>query len=100
MLLNENPENYNYTNEELAKYLEETQDAVLEVGKILSRFISLLKANNVIDETDRQYILGNMSEEEYIKHFKESHALTNMLMKMFEMATPEKKSDNTNEDKG
>lgn len=88
-----------YTNEELVKYLKDTQDAVLETSKILSRFISLLKANNVIDETDRQYILGNMSEEDYIKHFKESHDLTNMFMKMFEMATPEKKSEDTNEDK-
>lgn len=97
MTPNENPENY--TNEELAKYLEETQDAVLETGKVLSRFISILKANSVIDETDRQYILGNMSEEEYIKHFKESHDLKNMFMKLFEMATPEKKSEGTNEDK-
>ena len=97
MAPNENPENY--TNEELAKYLKDTQDAVLKISQMLSRFISLLKANNVIDETDRQYILGNMSEEDYIKHFKESHYLTNMFMKLFEMATPEKKSDDTNEDK-
>ena len=97
MTSNENPKNY--SNEELAKYLEETQDAILETGKVISRFISLLKANNVIDETDRQYILGNMSEEEYIKHFKESHDLTNMLKKIFEMAAPEKKSEGTNDDK-
>ncbi len=94
-----NEDHENYTNEELAKYLKDTQDAVVETSKILSRFISLLKANNVIDETDRQYILGNMSEEDYIKHFKESHDLTSMFMKLFEMSTPEKKSEDTNEDK-
>ena len=86
-----------YTNEELAKYLKESQDALLEIGSVIGRFIGVLIANGVIDETDRKYIVGQMSEEDYTKHYKESHDLANLFKQMFDMATPKKKSEDTNE---
>lgn len=88
-----------YTNEELAKYLKETQEAVLTTGSVIGRFLAVLIAYGIIDKTDRQYIIGKMSEEDYIQHNKESNDIVNMFKQMFDMATPKKKSEDTNEDK-
>lgn len=86
-----------YTTEELTQYLAETQEGLLMTSKLISRFMSVLLTQGVIDETDRKYIVGKMTEEEYIKHYKESHDLTNLMRQMFNFPMRTEKSDVTEE---
>lgn len=86
-----------YSIEELTQYLAETQQGLLDASKIIARIINVLCTQGVIDDTDKAYILGKMTEEDYIKHYKESHDLTNMMRQLFNFPMSTEKPDNTEE---
>lgn len=90
-------DNKNYSIEELTQYLAETQQGLLDASKIIARVINVLRTDGVIDDTDKEYILGKMTEEDYIKHYKESHDLANMMRQMFNFPMSTEKPDNTEE---
>ena len=90
-------DNENYSVEELTEYLLATQQGVLRNTELISKFIGVLLTQGIIGETDRDYIVGKITEEEYIKHYKESHDLANMMRQMFNFPMQTEKSDNTEE---
>ena len=90
-------DNENYSIEELTQYLAETQQGLLDASKIIARVINVLCTQGVIDDADKAYILGKMTEEDYIKHYKDSHDLTNMMRQMFNFPMSTEKPDNTEE---
>lgn len=79
------------TNEELEKELEETKQALAETQKALLTLAGMVgrtravlrKVHNVIDDLDISYIKGELTEEEYIKKYKEQNSLSNVFMSLF-----------------
>ena len=69
----------------------------MDASKIIARVINVLCTQGVIDDADKAYILGKMTEEDYIKHYKDSHDLTNMMRQMFNFPMSTEKPDNTEE---
>ena len=79
------------TNEELEKELEETKKELAETQKALLTLAGMVgrtravlrKIHNVIDDLDISYIKGELTEEEYIKKYKEQNSLSNVFMSLF-----------------
>lgn len=81
------------TLEEMEKELEETKKELAETQKAL-----LTLAGNVIDDLDISYIKGELTEEEYIKKYKEQNSLSNAFMSLFSSipTTDDKEKGNEN----
>lgn len=78
------------TNEELENELEETkqelaetQEALLTLGELLGKLRAILEFHGAIDDLDISYIKGELTEEEYIKKYKEQNSLSNAFMSLF-----------------
>lgn len=71
------------TNEELEKELKATQEAILKLGDFCGRMRGLLVAHGTLTELDNKYILGELSEEEYVKQYKEQNSLAYAFNKLF-----------------
>lgn len=70
--------------EETKKELAETQKALLTLAGMVGRTRAVLrKIHNVIDDLDISYIKGELTEEEYIKKYKEQNSLSNAFMSLF-----------------
>lgn len=70
--------------EETKKELAETQKALLTLAGMVGRTRAVLrKIHNVIDDLDISYIKGELTEEEYIKKYKEQNSLSNVFMSLF-----------------
>lgn len=70
--------------EETKKELAETQKALLTLAGMVGRTRAVLrKVHNVIDDLDISYIKGELTEEEYIKKYKEQNSLSNVFMSLF-----------------
>lgn len=70
--------------EETKKELAETQEVILTLTGMLGRTWSVLrKFPNGIDDLDISYIKGELTEEEYIKKYKEQNSLSNAFMSLF-----------------
>jgi hypothetical protein len=71
------------TNEELEEALKVTQEAILKLGDFCGRMRGLLVAHGTLTELDNKYILGEISEEEYVKRYKEQNSLAYAFNKLF-----------------
>lgn len=70
--------------EETKQKLAETQKALLTLAGMVGRTRAVLrKVHNVIDDLDILYIKGELTEEEYIKKYKEQNSLSNAFMSLF-----------------
>lgn len=95
------------TNEELEKELEETKKELAETQKALLTLAGMVgrtravlrKIHNVIDDLDISYIKGELTEEEYIKKYKEQNSLANAFNMLFNMPTTDDKKEEDNNDK-
>ena len=79
----------NMTNEELEKELAKTQKSLMAVQASLSRVIQILFVYRVhmginFEEFDKDYIEGKITQEEYLKQWKEQHNIENVFQKMFD----------------
>ena len=79
----------NMTNEELEKELAKTQKCLMDVQASLSRVIQILFVYRVhmginFEEFDKDYIEGKITQEEYLKQWKEQHNIENVFQKMFD----------------
>ena len=77
------------TNEELEKELAKTQKSLMAVQASLSRVIQILFVYRVhmginFEEFDKDYIEGKITQEEYLKQWKEQNNLENAFQKMFD----------------
>ena len=77
------------TNEELEKELAKTQKRLMAVQASLSRVIQILFVYRVhmginFEEFDKDYIEGKITQEEYLKQWKEQNNLENAFQKMFD----------------
>ncbi len=92
------------TNEELEKELEETKKGLAETQKVILEltgmvartWVVLRKVPNVIDDLDISYIKGELTEEEYIKKYKEQNTSSNAFMSLFSsiQTTNDKEKEN------
>ena len=79
----------NMTNQELEKELAKTQKCLMDVQASLSRVIQILFVYRVhmginFEEFDKDYIEGKITQEEYLKQWKEQHNIENVFQKMFD----------------
>ena len=77
------------TNQELEKELAKTQKCLMDVQASLSRVIQILFVYRVhmginFEEFDKDYIEGKITQEEYLKQWKEQNNLENAFQKMFD----------------
>lgn len=77
------------TNEELEKELAKTQKSLMAVQASLSRVIQILFVYRVhmginFEEFDKEYIEGKITQEDYLKLWKEQHNIENVFQKMFD----------------
>lgn len=77
------------TNEELEKELAKTQKSLMAVQASLSRVIQILFVYRVhmginFEEFEKDYIEGKITQEEYLKQWKEQNNLENAFQKMFD----------------
>ena len=71
------------TNEELEEALKVTQEAILTLGDYCGRMRGVLVAHGTLTELDNKYIIGELSEEEYVKQYKEQNSLAYAFNKLF-----------------
>ena len=71
------------TNEELVKALEVTQEGVTTLADVLGRMIAVLRVHGVLTDLDSSYIKMKITEDDYIKQYKDQNKLSNLYGQIF-----------------
>lgn len=82
---------------ETQQYLLSTQKHLFEVKTMLIHLLSILKTHAVIDDLDVSYIQSKLTEEEYVKKYKEQNNIASLFASFFTNKMPfEEKSGEEN----
>ena len=63
--------------------LADTQKGVLQIAEHFGRLMAILKNSMIVDDLDKSFIEGKITEKEYIKKYKKQHEISNLFSTIF-----------------